>query len=629
MSCQTGAIMNLFSGLFQRVNLYENLIESQDVGIGLYLNDGADEIKVRDNVISVHSPSSVGIGGILVGHFGYAGNTTLHNNVISINRAAYGIAVEAADKIQINENQVYLNHLLNNTSVNENGIFVQAAHSAFLQCNQVEGSFIANFPQNGIRIDNSQNWLLSCNSTHNTPYGFRFQGLCKSEENFRGNIMNTHYIGLYLPNVGTGANVTQIGQQTAKGNRWFDNTSGYKSAVCNANAADSYILADENYPNFFPPKYTRILPTGYNWFKHSPIFAFSGCEGEGGECPTEGGEFPIGGEGGLDSLDYKLANESIMDSLYTETSRFRADNYLYKKLTIHPELLPDSGVVRDFYDTQSELNPEKIQAIQSTHVALSQPTINPDYATLRTQLFELWASKTLKDSMFISLTDSGNLVSPAFLVDYQQITRALDSLISTIDSISMLVTTEKETLLSYLTLRNSEIIDSEVAAANEKLLNTIYYATIGLGIFDFDSTQRETVEMLANDCPASGGDAIYKARALQAVLQGDTLYNDTLICALQGIAWRKPYPKEVHSSSLVHPTVSPNPADRELYIHWGTGLADKSKCEVFDMTGKKMSTVEIEKGAKSIILDTRMFPSGIYYYEIAHQKGKFLVIHPQ
>lgn len=56
---------------------------------------------------------------------------------------------------------------------------------------------------------------------------------------------------------------------------------------------------------------------------------------------------------------------------------------------------------------------------------------------------------------------------------------------------------------------------------------------------DWQSVQAEQIRDIAFQCPLAGGKGVFKARSLYAFIYGDTTYNDSAMCAAQGLTWRK------------------------------------------------------------------------------------------
>lgn len=65
-------------------------------------------------------------------------------------------------------------------------------------------------------------------------------------------------------------------------------------------------------------------------------------------------------------------------------------------------------------------------------------------------------------------------------------------------------------------------------------------------------------------------------------------------------------------------TISPNPAKEVIYVHGET--EKQSVVSIFDLTGKLQKRTVINRSGESI--DVSGLPSGIYYYQVAQQKGQ-------
>ena len=65
---------------------------------------------------------------------------------------------------------------------------------------------------------------------------------------------------------------------------------------------------------------------------------------------------------------------------------------------------------------------------------------------------------------------------------------------------------------------NATVGTSETIEQNEKQVNNVYLSTIAKSIDGFTADQVSALFDIANQCPMVGGNAVYRARALYALI---------------------------------------------------------------------------------------------------------------
>ena len=140
------------------------------------------------------------------------------------------------------------------------------------------------------------------------------------------------------------------------------------------------------------------------------------------------------------------------------------------------------------------------------------------------------------------------------------------------------------------------------------------------------------IEHIANQCPISGGVAVYDARAILLTYDKSRDWNDEDIC-IKGVDYRKSNPIIV--STTPSTIVYPNPTNNLVNIwlkDYKISEGETLELKIYDIIGKSIyaSTASIESSI--IEIDTRKISSGNYILEINTSKGyqsksKFNVYH--
>ena len=187
-----------------------------------------------------------------------------------------------------------------------------------------------------------------------------------------------------------------------------------------------------------------------------------------------------------------------------------------------------------------------------------------------------------------------------------------------------LVKTAKENRSDILNADNATISSSKVYEENEKQINNIYFQMIYKEHLDMLPNFSSQIVSIANQCPLSGGPAVYKARTLAALIDPDLRYDDQLACSQAGISWRHSQQKQESAF-----TIYPNPAFESATIKYNI-LAD-SKLEVFNKIGELTLFKSLSKDSNEEKMDLSEFKNGVYTCKLIQANHvdviQFVVIH--
>jgi uncharacterized repeat protein (TIGR01451 family) len=601
----------------QTIIVEGNEINVTTLGIEIRQSDLVNTT-LNGNYITVGAlpTSATSMGGIRVVNFNGTNNsafmTTIKDNTINVNRAKYGIHAESAGKIQIIHNFVYLNYSQNN---NEVGINLVNSNNALIQCDSVRGvtatgtatTYMNSNILAAISIENSTGWEISYNKTKNTTLGFRFKGDCSSPEKFIHNKMYEHYIGLYLFNTNATLN-TKIGRQTQRGNRWLSPNYGLNSA--RADVPQLYLPfsqifvgglqgTSQYYPNNISPA------TG--WFQGltpgTPV-ANSSCIYPPIIQPIVSGDSVLE----LTPWDYQILNNQVTDNNYPDEAQYYADRYLYNKLAEKVTQIPAVSLVQEFYQENEEGNIGKFTEVNETYASTQANAIDNNRQAIET----LQHALAENDSLISVTTDSLTLAN--LQNENLALNANLQNLLAIAENLANAKQAEQAENADLRQEINETIIDSVLVEANEKIINNIYLSTIARGVFTFTSEQLTDIENIAFQCIPLGGVGVYKARSLRSFIFGDTLYNDSSLCAPANISWR--------TSQTTKPTtfaqavyLSPNPASDAVSILILNPLEKDTEAIIYDAMGKMVKKITLSSGETKVSFSIKELPSGTYYLQ--------------
>ena len=164
--------------------------------------------------------------------------------------------------------------------------------------------------------------------------------------------------------------------------------------------------------------------------------------------------------------------------------------------------------------------------------------------------------------------------------------------------------------------------------SNEKTLNELYFSTVGKGNYRLTPSQQTTVLNIANQCPYTGGEAVYRARAMRLLFEPEYQYSDSVVCGLQNIGWRKKANNP--TKSAIQHWVIPNPTSGNVLLQLSDGVKEDTECKVYDIQGRVVSVVPVSAGVSQIHLSLKGLSYGVYYYSLftegKHLDGKIILI---
>jgi len=150
---------------------------------------------------------------------------------------------------------------------------------------------------------------------------------------------------------------------------------------------------------------------------------------------------------------------------------------------------------------------------------------------------------------------------------------------------------------------------------NEKTVNEIYVNTQAKGIQNFTEAQLVALYGVAQQCPFSGGDVVYKARTMIGLSGDQLVYDDQTNCAL-GF-----YKKEIEEEQIADPdglkeidvlSVFPNPATELVTIYHTIPEGTEVNIQVLNALGQKVGEKEVSWSDFSTFIDVSRYATGLY-----------------
>jgi len=633
-NCDIG--FNINSSLNKSVYISQNRMDCNRHGVRLWNNQGAKELIVQNNIINggtrpqqLKGFTAVACGVSVLEMNKHNPMSIIRNNNISLgNYSLYGIHMNGADEYLIDHNVVQLN---NGTSFNKTGICLQGSNSGTISCNDVLGTrsnvTMDLTTESAMRIESSKSNMVNCNAMTNMSYGIRVTGPCRGLLSTNGSVIRANDFGRHFTALNYSGSA-DLEAQDLKGNAWFEDTAfhypGWGAKNFNTiNAANDQYTYDQNLPISSNGRWNRpdsllIDPDFWfdrrNQFDENCDFTSHGEKIHRGACIVD-----VSGGGGEDLQRLILiALDSVSTTEFDYENRAKLRQDLYELLLEVPEYLDSSIVLSDFFISMAgsaiqglaelDLNMDHLISTQLSLYSMIEYNSLEIYTKtkLLEELNEQLKSEELKEEEKDSiLSVQTNLIENIqYLIGYNQ--NAMDAFLLSLNySMEDLIAQNEAISTNGIYLQNHTSIKS----INLSLLSQSDQEAYLL-------TQSEQIREVADQCPLTGGPAVYRARSLYARIFPDHAYEDELECLQGGYAYR------TKSEKVGNSFVFPNPAKNEITIRYS--YENVNTVEVLNAIGIVISNFPLEANRNEIKINTENWLGGIYFYRILDFEGNII-----
>ncbi len=549
-------------------------------GIGTYPEDAG--IHLNTSNFSAAQPGMV-IGNTIVANNGAAGirlntikNTVTEDNSITLEEPASGAPSYTAFATGIVQGTL------------DNGI---------TRANSIIGYGATDNFTSGINTLFGNNMVFCCNSTNLTLRGFHYFGtgtLWKIAQTSFG----THSVGLRVQGN------SYFGVQDNTGNKWLGSY-----AVAGAQHTGSLNTAIFNsrfkVNPFSSPYKPAVVSTpnapGASWFTTGTGTVLT-CD----EYPECGIDEQATDD--HDAFDKIIAKDSFETGTPEEAvMRWVAERGLYKRIQADTSLLSVDTLFANFYTANDTTKVGLYQDVENSIEALDDSSYFSTKLKANNDIILGYLSQLVqKDSAMVGA--SGGAVDTlaaqkSIVTDSIYLRELANDLVA--DSLQDVISS----LVSTIQTQNAALVASNIYEQNEKTVNEIYLDYILT--HDLDTTQLDTLEAIASQCPLQGGRAVIGARALYT-LKVPTVFEDGIICDTIVNRESGAAIKQTNARSDFY--LQPNPAMEEVTLVFGTqdALQSPDKVTITSMFGQEVATFEIQGTTESITLPLHGIPVGIY-----------------
>ncbi len=558
----------------RNIIIIDNYIEALETGIALFQNEASStNALVRNNEVFLSPTSnfSLALNGIIVTESNTAYPLTISENTIRINNAPNGLVLQGNSKGVIIENNIRLqqNHSF------RTGFFSTGSQYNTVSCNDITGTSvgtIGTLNQRGYWITGSSG-DYTCNTADNLPVGMQFDA--SNNMNLRGTRFNRHYYGLWLR---PGA---RIGQQSNTGNRFITNTPNNvrREAINQSNPFLSIFIvnAPQNTSLWPSPVQPTSNPQNTGWFRTGGSSDFD-CNSPFVFCPSGPVLRPTPTVNNLDTL---VATGALTTGS-PQVNEFMGKRQLYRKLK---ESGNPGGLFQSFSSAEASTPVGLFDRISELSDSLCRPDsiCMHNANALQVAINQYIAQIRTADSLYNLNGNAQHLAQISVLQDSLSSKAAQENLIwSNIQNI-------RQSTADMLDIDNSTIPVSAIHEDNEKKVNEVYLNTISKGNFDYSASHLSLLESVASQCPWEGGNAVFRARGMLALVQRVIINDESMCNSVKSLIEYSEEPNnpetEVIETNFIK--IYPNPTNNYLNIEAINSLII-STVEVFNLAGQKM-----------------------------------------
>jgi Secretion system C-terminal sorting domain len=156
---------------------------------------------------------------------------------------------------------------------------------------------------------------------------------------------------------------------------------------------------------------------------------------------------------------------------------------------------------------------------------------------------------------------------------------------------------------------------------NEKKVNDILLGAIGNGGLDFSASQT-LLEAIANQCPYVGGNAVFRARSMMALIDPEVAFDDAVLCQPNFGGQNLP-PVAIQTAGTAG--FYPNPANDWLTVDYNFPDAESLTLTIYNANGMEVERVALNETIGSQAVSIQHLTNGLYFCKILDNDRTLIV----
>ncbi len=165
---------------------------------------------------------------------------------------------------------------------------------------------------------------------------------------------------------------------------------------------------------------------------------------------------------------------------------------------------------------------------------------------------------------------------------------------------------------ALIIMLNNSIIPGNIIEENYKTVNDIYINTIAIGIDSLTPSQINELISIAEQCPYTGGNAVFSAGVILSALLDTNIYYNCDIINFKNYQTTNIEKKE---NNVLIGKIYPNPNSGQLFLEYDLPEGKTGKLIIYNTLGDKICSYSLQSELKTLIINKDL-SNGIYFYKI-------------
>jgi len=163
---------------------------------------------------------------------------------------------------------------------------------------------------------------------------------------------------------------------------------------------------------------------------------------------------------------------------------------------------------------------------------------------------------------------------------------------------------------------NAAIAAGELIEENHKTVNEVYLSTIAKDIDSFTAAQAEALFAVANQCPFTGGNAVFRARAIYSLIDDVQDFDDPMLCLQEGMITKRSPEVEPRACTMI-----PNPAHDQATLVLPVPLAEQAWLVLTNALGAEVLRSVVPVQTLRWSMNTELLAPAMYQYQVRGPSG--------
>lgn len=163
---------------------------------------------------------------------------------------------------------------------------------------------------------------------------------------------------------------------------------------------------------------------------------------------------------------------------------------------------------------------------------------------------------------------------------------------------------------------NNSITVSNTIESNQKTVNDLILKKLLNPSYVYLESDKNVLTQIANQCPLSGGGAVYQARVLLMTIAGNVIeFEDN--CSQTVKATNRTATNIVTDSENVSFKIYPNPNDGNMTLEYSLSAESNGMFLLYDISGREVNKYLLTEGeSKQLRISENTLANGVYFYTV-------------